>query len=109
MAKAYDRVDWVFLEGVLAKLGFHSTWIQLVMACVTTVRYSVRFNGHLLDSFSQTRGLRHGDPLSPYLFLFVADTLSSLIKREVDNGALRELKICRRAPGISHLLLRTTA
>jgi hypothetical protein len=37
MAKAYDRVDWVFLEGVLAKLGFHSTWIQWVMACVTTV------------------------------------------------------------------------
>jgi hypothetical protein len=104
MAKAYDRVDWVFLEGVLAKLGFHSTWIQWVMACVTTVRYSVCFNGHLLDSFSPTRGLRQGDPLSPYLFLFVADALSSLIKREVDNGALRELKICCRAPGISRLL-----
>jgi hypothetical protein len=104
MAKAYDRVDWRFLEGVLAKLGFHSKWIQWVMTCVTTVRYSVRFNGHLLDSFSPTRGLRQGDPLSPYLFLFVADGLSSLIRQETENSSLRELYICRRGPGISHLL-----
>jgi ribonuclease HI len=74
------------------------------MACVTTVRSSVRFNGHLLDSFTPTRGLRQGDPLSPYLFLFVADGLSCLIKRKVQEGTLRELHICRRAPGISHLL-----
>jgi hypothetical protein len=50
MAKAYDRVDWRFLEGVLAKLGFHSQWVQWVMACVTTVRYTIRFNGNMLDS-----------------------------------------------------------
>jgi hypothetical protein len=74
------------------------------MVCVTTVRYSVRFNGHLLDPFTPTRGLRQGDPLSPYLFLFVADGLSCLIKRKVQEGTLRELHICRRAPGISHLL-----
>jgi hypothetical protein len=103
MAKAYDRVDWSFLEGVLAKLGFHSKWIRWVMACVTSVRYSIRFNGHMLDSFSPSRGLRQGDPLSPYLFLFVADGLSCLIRKEIDAGALHELKICRRAPGISHL------
>jgi hypothetical protein len=55
MAKAYDRVDWRFLEGVLAKLGFHRQWVQWVMACVTTVRYSIRFNGNMLDSFSPSR------------------------------------------------------
>jgi hypothetical protein len=104
LAKAYDRVDWGFLEGVLAKMGFHSQWIQWVMACVTTVRYSIRFNGHMLDSFSPSRGLRQGDPLSPYLFLFVADGLSSLIRRQIEVGALRELHICRRAPRVSHLL-----
>jgi hypothetical protein len=104
MAKAYDRVDWRFLEGVLAKLGFHHKWVQWVMACVTTVRYSVRFNGQLLDSFTPSRGLRQGDPLSPYLFLFVADGLSCLIRRKIEEGALNDLVICRRAPGISHLL-----
>jgi hypothetical protein len=104
MAKAYDRVDWRFLEGVLAKLGFHSTWIRWVMECVTTVRYTIRFNGQLLDSFTPTRGIRQGDPLSPYLFLFVADGLSCLIRKEIENNSLREFHICRRAPGISHLL-----
>jgi hypothetical protein len=104
MAKAYDRVDWRFLEGVLAKLGFHSKWVRWVMACVTTVRYSIRFNGHMLDSFSPSRGIRQGDPLSPYLFLFVADGLSSLIRQEIQSRSLHELHICRRAPGISHVL-----
>jgi hypothetical protein len=104
MAKAYDRVDWVFLEGVLAKLGFHSTWIQWVMACVTSVRFSIRFNGHMLDPFTPSRGIRQGDPLSPYLFLFVADGLSRLIRKEIESNTLREFHICRKAPGISHLL-----
>jgi hypothetical protein len=44
MSKAYDRVDWRFLEGLLEKLGFHSQWVQWVMACVTTVHYTNRFN-----------------------------------------------------------------
>jgi hypothetical protein len=104
MAKAYDRVDWRFLEGVLAKMGFHRQWIQWVMTCVTTISYSVRFNGNMLDSFFPTRGLRQGDPLSPYLFLFVADGFSTLMKKHIQSGDLQELHICRRAPGISHLL-----
>jgi hypothetical protein len=80
MAKAYNCVDWRFLEGVLAKMGFHSEWIQWIMTCVTTVSYSFRFSGHMLDSFTPTHGLRQGDPLSPYLFLFDADGISTLIK-----------------------------
>jgi hypothetical protein len=104
MAKAYDRVNWQFLEGVLAKLGFHSQWVQWVMACVTTMRYSIRFNGNMLDSFTPSRGIRQGDHLSPYLFLFVADGLSCLIRKEIEINSLREFHICRRAPSISHLL-----
>jgi hypothetical protein len=58
----------------------------------------------MLDSFSPSRGIRQGDPLSQYLFLFIADGLSCLIRKEIENNSLRELHICRRAPGISHLL-----
>jgi hypothetical protein len=83
LTKAYDRVDWRYLEGVLRRLGFHSKWIQWVMECVTTVRYSVHFNNALLDSFTPSHGLRQGDPLSPYLFLFVADGLSMILQHEV--------------------------
>lgn len=74
------------------------------MTCVTTVRYTIRLNGEQLKAFSPSRGLRQGDPLSPYLFLFIADGLSRIMKNEISMGRLEELKICRNAPGVSHLL-----
>jgi hypothetical protein len=104
LTKAYDRVDWGFLEGVLRWLSFHRKWIQWVMECVTTVEYSICFNNVPLDPFKLTRGLGQGDPLSPYLCLLVADGLSKLLQYEVQQGTLHELHICRCAPGVSHLL-----
>jgi hypothetical protein len=74
------------------------------MECVTTIRYSVHFNNVNLEPFCPTRGLRQGDPLSPYLFLFIADGLSKLLQQEVDRGALKELHVSRRGLGISLLL-----
>jgi hypothetical protein len=104
LSKAYDRVDWSFLESTMHKMGFSRRWVQWIMTCVTTVRYSVKFNGTLLEAFSPTRGLRQGDPLSPFLFLLFADGLSALLKHEVDQNNISGIKVCRRAPGISHLL-----
>jgi hypothetical protein len=104
LSKAYDRVDWSFLERTMIKMGFSHRWVQWIMACVSTVKYSVKFNGTLLESFTPTRGLRQGDPLSPFLFLFVADGLSELLKKEVDTYGITPLRVCRNAPGISHLL-----
>jgi hypothetical protein len=74
------------------------------MTCVKSVNFSVKFNGKLLSKFRPTRGLRQGDPLSPYLVLFVAESLSSLLKEQINMGSIQELKICRRSPRISHLL-----
>lgn len=104
LSKAYDRVDWEFLEKALIKMGFNEQRVHWVMICVTTVQYSVSFNGTLLEPFSPSRGLRQGDPLSPYLFLFVAEGLSCILNHEVENNRLEELKICRWAPRVSHLL-----
>jgi hypothetical protein len=104
LSKAYDRVDWDFLKKAMVRLGFAPRWIDWTMACVTTVSYQVKFNGTLLESFSPSRGLRQGDPLSPFLFLFVADGLSYLLQREVAANGIVPIQICRRAPGVSHLL-----
>lgn len=104
LSKAYDRVDWGFLKRLMEKLGFQSKWVQWVMTCVSTVRYSVRFNGVPSHSFSPSRGLRQGDPLSSYLFLLVADGLSSLLRHYESLGQIECLKVCRRAPSITHLL-----
>jgi hypothetical protein len=104
LTKAYDRVDWGFLKGTLKRLGFHCKWVRWIMECVTTVCYSVRFNNVPLEPFIPTRGLRQGDPLFPYLFLFVADALSKLVQHEVDHERLCKLHVSRRGPGISCLL-----
>ena len=65
---------------------------------------SVRCNGELLEPFTSSRGLTEGDPLSPYLFLFVADGLVNLLFKEINDGNLTPLKIARNSPGISNLL-----
>jgi hypothetical protein len=88
MSKAYDRVEWVFLETVMKKLGFDDRWVQLVMSCVRSVSYSVVVNGHLVGNILPSRGIRQGDPISPYLFLLCAEALSALISQVVDSGAI---------------------
>jgi hypothetical protein len=76
-------------------MGFHSKWVQWVMECMSTVTYSVRFNNVPLEPFKPSRGLRQDDPLSPYLFLFIADGLSQLLQQEIQRRSLHELRISR--------------
>lgn len=58
LSKAYDRVDWRFLNNVILKLGFQQEWVYRIMACVTPVSYTIRFNGFVSTPFTPTRGLR---------------------------------------------------
>lgn len=88
----------------MENLGFAHQWVQWIVSCVSSVRYSVKFNGAILDSLAPMRGLRQGDLLSLFLFLFVADGLSALMRNGADSGAFEPVKICTRALGVSHLL-----
>ena len=104
MSKAYDRVEWSFLQAMMAKLSFRKRWIELIMKCVSIVSYRIRVNGELSDSFNPERGLRQGDPLSPYLFLLCAEGFSALLSQAEMEGRLKGVKVFQNAPSVSHLL-----
>lgn len=104
MSKVYDRIEWSFLRLVMLRLGFDRRVVELIMRCVTSVTYSVVLNGSDFGSIIPERGIRQGDPLSPYLFLFCAEALSALFKREESRGKILGLSVCNGAPTISHLM-----
>ena len=104
MRKAYDRVEWSYLKTIMIKLGFHRIWVEMIMRLVTTVSFSVLFNGDRLDSFVPTRGIRQGDPISPYLFLLAVEGLSCLLKSKIQSSSLSGIKVAASAPMVSHLL-----
>ncbi|PNX93586.1 ribonuclease H, partial [Trifolium pratense] len=103
LEKAYDHVNWEFLRSCLIQFGFPPITITLIMHCVSASSLSLIWNGQRLPSFSPTRGLRQGDPLSPYLFVICMESLSHAILQAVDNNAWKPVSISRNGPGLSHL------
>ncbi|KAA3477189.1 reverse transcriptase [Gossypium australe] len=79
-------------------MGFDQNWIDSIMKCVSTVSYSVVLNGQAGDIFHPTRGLRQGDPLSPFLFLICREGLSCIMRLALRDGHLKGVKASRRGP-----------
>ncbi|XP_050222755.1 uncharacterized protein LOC126672846 [Mercurialis annua] len=104
LSKAYDRVEWGYLRHMLFRLGFHPRWVNWVMECVSTVSYTVLVNGEPTDVIYPSRGIRQGDPLSPYLFLLCSEGFSFLLQKAELNGSLVGIRIGRYCPTVSHLL-----
>nr|XP_027065280.1 uncharacterized protein LOC113691366 [Coffea arabica] len=104
MSKAYDRVEWSFLEAIMEKMGFDCKWRNWVMECVKSVSYSFNINGEVKEFVIPKRGIRQGDPLSPYLFLLCSEGLSNLIRKAADSKKLAGMQISRQGPSITHLL-----
>ena len=104
ISKAYDRVEWPFLQGIMQRLGFLKGWISRVMGSVTTSTFSVLINGKPYGHIQPSRGIHQGDPFSPYLFLLCAEGFTSLLARAELEGRIHGVAICRRAPQISNLL-----
>lgn len=104
MSKAYDRMEWGFIRAVLERLRFDAQWISWVMSCIETVSYSFLVNGSPQGSVSPSRGIRQGDPLSPYIFILCTEVLSSLCDKALLDGSLSGVRVSRGSPTINHLL-----
>ena len=110
--KAYDSVNWQFLMRVMEKMGFGTKWREWIWSCISTAKFSVLVNGEPAGFFSSSKGLRQGDPLSPYLFIMGMEVLSALIRRAVEGGCISGCRIQRgrgQAVIISHLLFADDA
>ena len=103
MSKAYNKVEWVFLGKIMEKMGFDNRLISLIQSCIQTISFSILVNGEPRGNFTPKRGLRQGDPLSPYLFLLCAEGLRSLLQQVESSGAIKEVSLCSATPKISHL------
>jgi len=84
-------------------MGFSRKRIQWIMMCVDTVDYSIILNKETVGPIIPGRGLRQGDPLSPYLFILCAEGLSALIRNAENRGDIQGVRVCRIAPRVSHL------
>ena len=105
--KAYDHIRWDFLLQIMERMGFGSKWISWIKWCISTASLSVLVNGSSTGFFRSSRGLRQGDPLSPYLFVIGMEALSCMLKRVVEGNFISGCRFSGRDGGdivISHLL-----
>ncbi|GAU14347.1 hypothetical protein TSUD_309070 [Trifolium subterraneum] len=102
--KAYDSVDWGYLDMVMRKMSFPRLWRKWMSECVCTATASVLVNGSPTDEFPLERGLREGDPLSPFLFLLAAEGLNVMMSALVQSNLFQGYSIgAENRTVVSHL------
>nr|GFA60769.1 hypothetical protein [Tanacetum cinerariifolium] len=103
--KAYDYVEWVFLSSSLKHFGFPELMVKWIMNYITTTSFTVNVNGDHTGFFKGMRGLRQGDPLSPYLFTLIMEVFNLVLRREINkNSAFRYHWQCKELK-LTHLCL----
>ena len=103
LEKAYDRFEWHFIQDILLLYKFPRQLVKLIMSCVSSSSISVLFNGGKLDPFLPSRGIRQGDPMSPYLFILCMEMLGYLITEKCEAKLWDPVKASRNGPAFSHL------
>ncbi|GKD49202.1 RNA-directed DNA polymerase, eukaryota, partial [Tanacetum coccineum] len=101
-AKAFDCVRWDYLLDVMKSFGFGPNWCRWIQGTLSSARASVLVNGSPTDEFSFYRGLKQGDPLSPFLFILIMESLHLSMIRASSNGLFRGLCL-NGSLSVSHL------
>jgi len=104
MSKAYDRVEWSFLRALMLEMGFAQKWVDWIIFCISSVSYKILLNGSPKGFIKPSRGIRQGDPISPFLFILCTEALVAKLKDAEWHGRIQGLQISRASPSTSHLL-----
>ena len=101
--KAYDRLKWKFIQETLAEVRFPQLLISVIMECITTPSMRILWNGEPTESFSPSRGIRQGDPLSPYIFVLCMERLNQVIEEAIIMNKWKPIRASRTGPQLSNL------
>ncbi|XP_058726321.1 secreted RxLR effector protein 78-like [Vicia villosa] len=89
---AYDSISWNYLRWIMVRMGFGKRWLKWMESCIFNNHMSVLVNGSATKEFKVQRGLRQGDPISPFLFVLAMEGLTALTKKAVEVGEFKPFK-----------------
>lgn len=101
--KAFDSVNWEYLDSVMLQMGFGDIWRKWIRGCISSAWASVLVNGSPTKEFHLSRGIRQGDPLSPFLFIIAMEGLNVALKSAGEINIFKGIKIPNGGPIISHM------
>eukprot|EP00253_Pinus_taeda_P013241 PITA_13241 len=101
LSKAFDSVSWIYIQKILNAFGFDSSWTRWLISLISSSFFSILINGIPYDTFRPSRGIRQGDPLSPFLFVIVAEGLGHSIKSVALSHNLKGLSF-NNSPPFTH-------
>ena len=91
LSKAYDSLSWSYLVSILNSLGFEKRWVSWIFSLISSPVYSILLNGSPSKTFNPSRGLRQGDPISPFIFILVVEGLGRYFKSTVLSSQIKGL------------------
>lgn len=100
---AFDYVNWMFLIDMLNKLGCGQRWCSWILECISSSHLSILINGSSTENFQPQRGLRQGDPLSPFLFNIVVEAMNLMLERAKAKGLLSGVQVGPNGINLTHL------
>lgn len=106
ITKAFNRIEWPFLQAMLLALGFPMVWVWMVMHCVTSITFRIKSGADLLDQIIPSRGIRQGDPYHLTCLFYVWRVVTALLNWQVRLENIQGCKVARNALAISSLMFK---